>query len=74
MQYCLKYLYIEYFLAVKDLGSLKFLACHIRIESSLMNLNSKSKPSQSKKCYDCRSFIFHLILLQIHLILDLLLL
>ena len=28
MQYCLKYLYIEYFLAVKGLGSLKFLACH----------------------------------------------
>ena len=27
-QYCLKYLYIEYFLAVKGLGSLKFLACH----------------------------------------------
>ena len=28
MQYCLKYLYIEYFLAVKGLGSLKFLVCH----------------------------------------------
>ena len=28
MQYCLKYLYIEYFLVVKGLGSLKFLACH----------------------------------------------
>ena len=26
--YCLKYSYIEYFLAVKGLGSLKFLACH----------------------------------------------
>ena len=31
MQYCLKYLYIEYFLAVKGLGSLKFLACHTRL-------------------------------------------
>ena len=30
MQDCLKYLYIEYFLAVKGLGSLKFLACHIK--------------------------------------------
>ena len=26
--YCLEYLYIEYFLVVKGLGSLKFLACH----------------------------------------------
>ena len=28
MWYCLKYLYLKYFLAVKGLGSLKFLACH----------------------------------------------
>ena len=27
-RYCLKYSFIEYFLAVKGLGSLKFLACH----------------------------------------------
>ena len=31
MWYCLKYLYVEYFLVVKGLGSLKFLACHICI-------------------------------------------
>ena len=32
MWYCLKYLYIEYFLAVKGPGSLKFLACHISMK------------------------------------------
>ena len=28
MQYCLKYLYLKYFLAVKGLGSPNSLACH----------------------------------------------
>ena len=37
MQYCLKYLYIEYFLVVKGLGSLKFLVCHTNIKKRLSN-------------------------------------
>ena len=34
MWYCLKYLYLKYFLVVKGLGSLKFLACHNNLTGS----------------------------------------
>ena len=46
MWYCLKYLYIEYFLAVKGLGSLKFLACHIHTSiSHFMDIQQTDRES-----------------------------
>ena len=41
MQYCLKYSYIEYFLAVKGLRSLKFLACHIWYGQNVVDASFK---------------------------------
>ena len=41
--YCLKYLYIEYFLAVKGLGSLKFLVFHTNIVRTCCILFKESR-------------------------------